>query len=336
MEPLSPTPVQVDSWLSEDDERSLANDVLDGLTKPFKELPPKHFYDARGSELFEQITEQPEYYPTRTELAILRDSAAEIVALTGAGELVELGAGASDKARLLLDAMRETVPTHPRRYIPLDVSRSVVEDAARTLIEDYEDLQVHGVVGDFERHLEHVPDAAGVPRIVALLGGTIGNFPPGTRRNVLGKIATLLVPGDRLLLGTDLVKDPRVIEAAYNDAAGITAEFNRNLLYVLNRELDGDFQPESFEHIAFYDRRNEWVEMRLRATRASSVYIADLDLRVEFAAGEELRTEISAKFTRAHVEADLEASGLELERWFTDDEELFAVTMAQPRGDGSG
>ena len=336
MEPLSPTPVQVDSWLSEDDERSLANDVLDGLTKPFKELPPKHFYDARGSELFEQITEQPEYYPTRTELAILRDSAAEIVALTGAGELVELGAGASDKARLLLDAMRETVPTHPRRYIPLDVSRSVVEDAARTLIEDYEDLQVHGVVGDFERHLEHVPDAAGVPRLVALLGGTIGNFPPGTRRNVLGKIATLLGPGDRLLLGTDLVKDPHVIEAAYNDAAGITAEFNRNLLYVLNRELDGDFQPESFQHVAFYDRRNEWVEMRLRATRASSVYIADLDLRVEFAAGEELRTEISAKFTRAHVEADLEASGLELERWFTDDEELFAVTMARPRGDGSG
>ncbi len=171
MEPLSPTPVQVDSWLSEDDERSLANDVLDGLTKPFKELAPKHFYDARGSELFEQITEQPEYYPTRTELAILRDSAAEIVALTGAGELVELGAGASDKARVLLDAMRETVPTHPRRYIPLDVSQSVVEDAARTLIEDYEDLQVHGVVGDFERHLEHVPDAvAGVPRLVALLG----------------------------------------------------------------------------------------------------------------------------------------------------------------------
>jgi L-histidine N-alpha-methyltransferase len=334
MEPLSPTPVQVDSWLSEDDERSLANDVLDGLTKPFKELPPKHFYNARGSELFEQITEQPEYYPTRTELAILRDSAAEIVALTGAGELVELGAGASDKARVLLDAMRDASTL--RRYIPLDVSRSVVEDAARTLIEDYEDLQVHGVVGDFERHLEHVPDAAGVPRLVALLGGTIGNFPPGTRRNVLGKIATLLGPGDRFLLGTDLVKDPHVIEAAYNDAAGITAEFNRNLLYVLNRELDGDFQPESFQHVAFYDRRNEWVEMRLRATRASSVYIADLDLRVEFAAGEELRTEISAKFTRAHVEADLEASGLELERWFTDDEELFAVTMARPRGDGSG
>jgi L-histidine Nalpha-methyltransferase len=331
MKPPSPTLVQVDSWLSQDEERSLANDVLDGLTKPFKELPPKHFYDGRGSELFEQITEQPEYYPTRSELAILRDRAAEIVALTGAGELVELGAGASDKARVLLDAMRDAGTL--RRYIPLDVSESVVEDAARTLIDDYEGLQVYGVVGDFERHLEHVPDdgRVGGNRLVALLGGTIGNFPPGTRRNVLAKIATLLGADDRLLLGTDLVKDPHVIEAAYNDAAGITAEFNRNLLYVLNRELDADFQPESFEHIAFYDRRNEWVEMRLRATRAMSVYVADLDLRVEFAAGEELRTEISAKFTRAHVEADLEAAGLELDGWFTDDDNLFAVTMARPQ-----
>jgi L-histidine Nalpha-methyltransferase len=334
MEPLSQPLVQIDSWLSGDDERSLANDVLDGLTKPFKELPPKHFYDARGSELFELITEQPEYYPTRTELAILRANAEQIVAVTGAGELVELGAGASDKARILLDAMRDADTL--RRYIPLDVSESVVQDAARTLNEDYADLQVHGVVGDFERHLQHVPEPEGVPRLVALLGGTIGNFPPGTRRNVLGKIATLLGPDDRLLLGTDLVKDPRVIEAAYNDAAGITAEFNRNLLYVLNRKLEADFQPESFEHVAFYDRRNEWVEMRLRATRACSVYVADLDLRVEFAAGEELRTEISAKFTRAHVGGDLEAAGLELERWFTDDEDLFAVTMARRREERSG
>jgi L-histidine Nalpha-methyltransferase len=336
MEPLSQPLVQFDSWLSEDDERSLANDVLDGLTKPFKELAPKHFYDARGSELFEQITEQPEYYPTRTELAILTENAEAIVADTGAGELVELGAGASDKARVLLDAMRDAGTLW--RYIPFDVSQSVVEDAATTLTEDYAGLQVHGVVGDFERHLEHVPepeDGVGGNRIVALLGGTIGNFPPGTRRNVLAKIATLLGPGCRLLLGTDLVKDRHIIEAAYNDAAGITAEFNRNLLYVLNRELHGDFQPESFEHVAFYDRRNEWVEMRLRASRAQSVYIADLDLRVEFAAGEELRTEISAKFTRAHIEADLEAAGLELERWFTDAEDLFAVTMARPIGDRS-
>jgi L-histidine Nalpha-methyltransferase len=322
------SPIQVDSWLSEDDERTLANDVLDGLTKPFKELAPKHFYDARGSELFEQICELPEYYPTRTELAILRDRAADIVETTSAGELVELGAGASDKARVLLDAMQQS--GRLRRYVPLDVSQSVVQAAARALIDDYPGLRVHGVVGDFERHLEHVPDPNGGPRLVALLGGTIGNFPPGTRRAVLGKIATLLGPDDRLLLGTDLVKDPRRIEAAYNDSAGVTAEFNRNLLHVLNRELDADFAPESFAHVAFYDRRNEWVELRLRATRACSVLVGDLDLRVEFAAGEELRTEISAKFTRDRVESDLEAAGLELAEWYTDAEDQFGVSLARP------
>jgi L-histidine Nalpha-methyltransferase len=319
--------VQVDSWLTEDDERSLANDVLDGLTKPFKELPPKHHYDARGSELFEQICRLPEYYPTRTELAILTDRADDIVAATGAGELVELGAGASDKARVLLDSM-EAAGTL-RRYIPLDVSASVVQDAADRLTEDYADLRVHGVVGDFERHLEHVPGSDGVPRLVALLGGTIGNFPPGTRRTQLTKIAGLLGPADRLLLGTDLVKDPAIIEAAYNDSQGVTAEFNRNLLHVINRELGADFVPESFDHTAFFDRRHEWVEMRLKATRPRSVLITDLDLRVEFAAGEEIRTEISAKFTPERVQADLEAAGLTLEHWYTDEHDLFGISVAK-------
>jgi L-histidine N-alpha-methyltransferase len=319
--------VQVDSWLTEDDERSLANDVLDGLTKPFKELAPKHFYDARGSELFERICELPEYYPTRTELGILHAQAAGIVGMTGAGELVELGSGASDKARLLLDAMRDAGTL--ARYIPLDVSETVVNDAAQILREDYEGLRVHGVVGDLERHLEHVPDPEEAPRLVALLGGTIGNFAPGTRRGVLSKIATLLGPEDRLLLGTDLVKDVQVIEAAYNDSAGVTAEFNRNLLHVVNRELDADFDPEAFDHVAFFDRRHEWVEMRLRATRPCSVLIAELDLRVEFAAGEELRTEISTKFTRERIESDLEAAGLELESWFTDDEDLFGISVSR-------
>ncbi len=318
--------VQIDSWLTEDDERSLANDVLDGLTKPFKELPPKHFYDTRGSELFEQICELPEYYPTRTELAILRSRADEIVAGTAAGELVELGSGASDKARVLLDAMRDAQTL--RRYVPLDVSASVVEHAAEVLTDEYEGLLVHGVIGDLERHLEHVPPPE-APRLVAFLGGTIGNFPPGTRRGVLAKIATLLGPEDRLLLGTDLVKDPAIIEAAYNDSAGVTAEFNRNVLHVLNRELDADFQPEGFAHVAFFDRRHEWVEMRLRALRPMSVRIADLDLRVEFAAGEELRTEISCKFTRERVNGDLDAAGLALEHWLTDPDDLFAVSVVR-------
>jgi L-histidine Nalpha-methyltransferase len=321
--------IRIESWLSEQDERMLANDVLDGLTRPFKELPPKHFYDARGSELFERICDLPEYYPTRTEKQILERNVEEIVDRTRAGELVELGSGAADKARIMLDAMKRAGTL--RHYVPLDVSETVVEEAARQLVDEHTGLKVHGVVGDFERHLDRVPPGRDTPRIVALLGGTIGNFPPGTRRVLLRKIAALLGPGDRLLLGTDLVKEPALIEAAYDDAEGVTAEFNRNVLHVINRELDADFAPDAFEHIAFFDRRNEWVEMRLRATRPCSVLIADLDLRVEFAAGEEVRTEISAKFTRSRLEADYRAAGLSLERWYTDPDELFALSLAVRR-----
>ena len=199
------------------------------------------------------------------------------------------------------------------------------------LTDEYPGLAVHGVIGDLERHLEHVPEPE-APRLVAFLGGTIGNFPPGTRRGVLRRIAELLGPEDRLLLGTDLVKDPAVLEAAYNDAAGVTAEFNRNLLHVLNSELGADFVPEAFDHLAFFDRRREWIEMRLRAQRPMSVNLADLDLRIEFAAGEELRTEISCKFTRERVDGDLQAAGLELDRWLTDDASRFAVTVARRPG----
>jgi L-histidine N-alpha-methyltransferase len=309
-------------------EHAFANDVLDGLTKPFKELPPKYLYDSRGSELFERITEQPEYYPTRAELRILRDHAAAIVARTGAGELVELGAGASTKARVLLDAMRSAGTL--RRYVPIDVSEAVVAEAARALAADYPGLQISGVVGDFERDLGHVGRAGDTPRIAALLGGTIGNFPPGTRRAVLTKIGSLLAESDHLLLGTDLVKDPKIIEAAYNDAAGVTAEFNRNMLRVLNRAFDGDLPVENFEHVAFYDGRQEWVEMRLRAIRPCSARLEALDLRVDFAAGEELRTEISAKFTPARVRGDVEASGLELCDLLTDPEGLFAISLSRP------
>jgi L-histidine Nalpha-methyltransferase len=320
--------IRIDSWLSEAEERMLANDVLDGLTRPFKELPPKHFYDSRGSELFERICELPEYYPTRTEKTILNAQADEIARTTGAGELVELGSGSAEKARVLLDAM--AAAGNLRRYVPLDVSETVVRDAAEQLVDDYDGLLVHGVIGDFQRHLARVPQSDGTPRLVALLGGTIGNFPPGTRRALLRDIAGVLGPDDRLLLGTDLVKDPAVIEAAYDDSAGVTAEFNRNVLHVINRELEADFMPEAFDHVAFFDRRHEWVEMRLRARRPCSVLIAGLGLRVEFAAGEELRTEISAKFTQGRLEADYRAAGLELERWFTDPDELFALSLARP------
>jgi L-histidine N-alpha-methyltransferase len=206
----------------------------------------------------------------------------------------------------------------------------MVRDCAQELALEYPGLRVHGVIGDFERHLDRVPPSAG-SRLVVFLGGTIGNFPPGSRRRFLRQIAGLLGPGDHLLMGTDLVKDSSVLEAAYDDREGITAEFNRNVLHVLNRELDADFDPQDFEHVAHFDDRHEWVEMRLRARRTHTVMVRALGLPVHFDAGEEMRTEISAKFTRERLEGDLNAAGMKLARWLTDPEELFALTLSQPR-----
>ncbi|HEV7584944.1 MAG TPA: L-histidine N(alpha)-methyltransferase [Solirubrobacteraceae bacterium] len=328
MEPVTDADevIRIDSHLDGTEERSLADDVLDGLTRPFKELPPKHFYDARGAELFDQICDLPEYYPTRAERAILEESALELATTTGAVELVELGSGTAAKTRVLLDALHAGGTL--RRYVPVDVTEQVVRDCAEELTREYPGLHVHGVIGDFERHLDRVPPAIG-PRIVAFLGGTIGNFPPGSRRRVLRQIGELLGPEDHLLMGTDLVKDPEVLEAAYDDAQGVTAEFNRNVLRVLNRELGADFDPEDFDHIALFDRENEWIEMRLRARREHTTLVRDLDLPVHFDEGEELRTEISAKFTPARLQADLSAAGLDLMRWLTDSEQLFALTLSR-------
>ncbi len=322
--------IRIDSHLGGAHERSLAEDVLDGLTRPFKELPPKHFYDARGAELFDRICELPEYYPTRAERAILQETAGELSRLTEAVELVELGSGTAAKTRVLLDALH-TAGTLAR-YIPVDVTESMVRDCAEELTDEYPGLRVHGVIGDFERHLGRVPAPVG-PRIVAFLGGTIGNFPPGSRRRVLREITRLLGSDDHLLLGTDLVKDPDVLEAAYDDAQGVTADFNRNVLRVLNRELEADFDPDDFDHVALFDPQHEWIEMRLRARREHTTLVRALDLPVHFHAGEELRTEISAKFTRERLEGDLSSAGLELVRWFTDPDELFALTLSKRSSD---
>jgi len=330
-QPLADGAIRIDSHLDGTHERSLAEDVLDGLTRPFKELPPKHFYDARGAELFDQICELPEYYPTRTERAILEQQALELVRLTGAVELVELGSGTAAKTRVLLDAMHALGTLE--RYVPMDVTESMVRDCAQALTSEYPGLRVHGVIGDFERHLDRVPPAAG-PRLVVFLGGTIGNFPPGSRRRFLREIAALLGPEDHLLMGTDLVKDPRVLEAAYDDAQGVTAEFNRNVLRVLNRELRADFDPEDFEHVALFDPENEWIEMRLRARREHTTIVRELDLPVHFDEGEELRTEISAKFTPQRLRGDLAAAGLQLVRWLTDPDELFALSLSRARAAG--
>ena len=329
MEPILEGPVEVRSHLGPDDERSLADDVLDGLTRPLKELPPKHLYDARGSELFDAICELPEYYQTRTERLILEAHAEDIVRRTGAVELVELGSGSATKTRVLLDAMAAAGTL--ARYVPVDVSATTVHAVAELFAAEYPGLSVFGLVADFERHLERLPEPVG-PRLVPFLGGTIGNFPPGSRRRFLRSLGKVLGPDGYLLLGTDLVKDPRVIEAAYNDSAGVTAQFNLNVLHVLNRELGADFDIDAFEHVAFFDREREWIEMRLRATQPQHVRIDALDLEIDFAAREELRTEISAKFTVDGLRADLDAAGLELVELFTDPEELFAVSLARVAG----
>ncbi|MFB7109785.1 L-histidine N(alpha)-methyltransferase [Streptomyces sp. NPDC056291] len=303
---------------------ALRADVQKGLTSDPKTLPPKWFYDARGSELFEQITELPEYYPTRAEREILADRAAEIADALPARTLVELGSGSSEKTRHLIDAL-------PRlhTYIPVDVSDTALEQAGRALVAERPGLNVHALIADFTAGLT-LPHSPG-PRLLAFLGGTIGNLLPGERAEFLAWVRALLSPGDALLLGTDLVKAEDVLVRAYDDAAGVTAAFNRNVLSVVNRELGADFEPDAFDHVALWDTTNEWIEMRLRSRTAQTVKVPALDLAVHFAAGEELRTEVSAKFRKDRVSVELAAAGLELERWWTDGEERFALSLSVVR-----
>ena len=321
------TATQIEVRLSEGDlRRTLVADARAGLTGTPKSLPAKYFYDGRGSELFEQITRLPEYYPTRTELAILARRAGEVVAAAGLTDtLVELGSGSSAKTRLLLDALASAGRLH--RYVPVDVSPTALDSAIRSLAVEYPGLGLHGLVADFEAHLHHLPPGR---RLVAFLGSTIGNLTPAERHRFLTALRTQLGPGDAFLLGTDLVKDRGRLVAAYDDAAGVTAEFNRNVLRVLNASLGADFVPERFEHVALWNAAAEWVEMRLRATEAMRVHLADLDLTVAFAPGEDLRTEISAKFRRAGLAAELRAAGFELAHWWTDDAGDFALSLAFP------
>ena len=304
---------------------TLGDDVRRGLARPLKELPPKYFYDERGSELFDRITSLPEYYPTRCERSILNRHAPAIVGATDAEELVELGSGTASKTRALLYAMAGHGSL--RRYVPFDFDQSVVEACAHELIELYPGLDVHGVVGDFGRDLDCIPD--GHRRLFAFLGGTIGNLAPEQRKGFLRQLRAQMGPEDRLVIGTDLVKDRSVLEAAYNDSAGVTAEFNRNVLRVINAGLDADFEPEAFEHVAFFDEANSWIEMRLRANGAQRVRIDGADLEVTFADGEEIRTEISAKFTREAVERELRAAGLRLDEFFTDGSKLFGLAFSR-------
>jgi len=308
---------------------SLRADARAGLTATPKSLPPKWFYDATGSALFDKITELPEYYPTNAERAILRTAAPAIAAASQARTLVELGSGSSDKTRLLLSALRDAGTL--RGYLPVDVSEAALAGAAASLLADYPGLAVHALVSDFEEHLGlPAGDAANTPRLIAFLGSTIGNMTPAGRARFLARIRAALGPVDSLLLGTDLVKDPAVLVAAYDDQAGVTAAFNKNVLAVLNAELGADFDLDAFEHVAVWDPVAEWIEMRLRSAFAQRVRLPALDLTVEFAAGEEMRTEISAKFRRDGVEAELAAAGFTLRSWWTDPRGLFGLSLATP------
>ncbi|MCK2220201.1 L-histidine N(alpha)-methyltransferase [Actinomadura sp. ATCC 31491] len=303
---------------------ALEHDVRTGLAATPKWLPPKWFYDKAGSDLFSQITRLPEYYPTRRELAILRARAAGLAAASGADTLVELGSGTSEKTVLLLDALAAAGTL--RTYTPVDVDAATLTAAARRLAARYPGLAVRAVCADFERHLALLPRTG--RRMVAFLGGTIGNLDPDARRVFLKELRANLRPGDTFLLGADLVKDRGRLVAAYDDAAGVTAAFNRNVLHVLNRELDAAFDPDAFAHVALYDERNDWIEMRLRATRPMRVAIAALGLTVDFAAGEEMRTEISAKFRPDGLRAELSTAGFTLREWHTDPSGDFALLLA--------
>ncbi|MFK4144798.1 L-histidine N(alpha)-methyltransferase [Streptomyces sp. NPDC004065] len=319
------SPFRITRTLPEDAmAAALRADVQEGLTADPKSLPPKWFYDAHGSELFERITELPEYYPTRAEREILAGRAADIAAALPARTLVELGSGSSEKTRYLIGALTEL-----DTYVPVDVSDSALTQAGQALVAERPQLRVHALIADFTAPLT-LPEAPG-PRLLAFLGGTIGNLLPAQRAEFLAGVRALLSPGDALLLGTDLVKDEEVLVRAYDDAAGVTAAFNKNVLNVVNRELGADFDPAAFDHVALWDAAQEWIEMRLRSRVAQTVKVPALDLAVDFAAGEELRTEVSAKFRREGVERELAAAGLHLTRWWTDSARRFALSLSMAR-----
>ncbi|ORV57653.1 dimethylhistidine N-methyltransferase [Mycobacterium europaeum] len=305
-------------------DRALRRDVSDGLRRTPKSLPPKWFYDSLGSHLFDQITRLPEYYPTRAEAEILRARSADIAGASQADTLVELGSGTSEKTRLLLDALRQRGAL--RRFVPFDVDAGILETAAAAIQREYAGIEINAVCGDFEEHLAEIP--TGGRRLFAFLGSTIGNLTPGPRAEFLSSLSAQMRPGDSLLLGTDLVKDTGRLVRAYDDPAGVTAAFNRNVLAVINRQLDADFDVEAYEHVARWNAEEERIEMWLRAARPQRVRVDALDLTVDFAAGEEMLTEVSCKFRPDGVSAELAAAGLRRTRWWTDAAGDFGLSLA--------
>ena len=304
--------------------RALRRDVLDGLCRSPKSLPPKWFYDSVGSELFDRITRLPEYYPTRAEAQILQSHASDIGAATAADTLVELGSGTSEKTRLLLDALARQGSL--RKFVPFDVDAGILHTAGSAIQQEYPGVEIAAVCGDFEEHLAQIPD--GGRRLFVFLGSTIGNLTAGPRGRFLAALAAVLQAGDSLLLGTDLVKSVSRLIRAYDDSAGVTAQFNRNVLAVVNRELDADFDVSSFTHVARWNAEEQRIEMWLRTERAQQVRITALDLTVDFAAGEEMLTEVSCKFRAESVASELAAAGLRRTHWWTDFAGDFGLSLA--------
>jgi L-histidine N-alpha-methyltransferase len=309
---------------SDSAHHDLSRDVLDGLQSSPKSLPSKWFYDSVGSDLFDQITRLPEYYLTRAEAEILRARSAGIAAATNADTLVELGSGTSEKTRTLLAALNDGGAL--RRFVPFDVDASMLSAAGAAIQREYPDIEIAAVCGDFEEHLSEIPDSG--RRLFVFLGSTIGNLTADPRAEFLAALAGVMRPGDSLLLGTDLVKDAERLVAAYDDAAGVTAQFNRNVLAVINRELDADFDVDAYRHVARWNSDAERMEMWLRAETAQRVCIAALDLTVELASGEEILTEVSCKFRADAVAAELAGAGLRRTRWWTDDAGDFGLSLA--------
>lgn len=317
--------VQLSNHLAADSAaQALRRDVFTGLTQTPKSLPPKWFYDATGSDLFDQITRLPEYYPTRAEAEILRERAAEIAVASGADTLVELGSGTSEKTRLLLSALRDYGSL--RRFVPFDVDAGMLQAAGSAILTEYPGIEIDAVCGDFEEHLDEIP--RGGRRLVVFLGSTIGNLTTGPRAEFIASLSDTLAPGDTLLLGTDLVKDTGRLVRAYDDSAGVTARFNRNVLAVVNRELDADFDLDAFQHVAKWNADEERIEMWLRTDSPQRVRVAALDLTVDFAAGEEMLTEVSCKFRPDGVADELSAAGLRRTHWWTDSAGDFGLSLS--------
>lgn len=300
--------------------------MWEALLAPRPTTNPKYFYDDLGSELFERITELDEYYQTRTELALLEGIAGEIVDRARPRELVELGSGAGRKVHLLLDAMRDRGLLTAATL--LDINGGFLAASARRLAGAYPELLVNGVLGDFTRDLDAI--GVGERRLFAFFAGTIGNLEPDDLPGFLAMVRRVMAPDDRFLVGLDLVKDRQRLEAAYDDSAGVTAAFNRNVLAVLNQRFGTDFDPDAFEHVAVWNPDGRWIEMRLRAVRSQTVRMPGDDRVLELEAGDEIRTEVSRKFTRGSFENALQGGGLALDRWWTDGDELFALALAKP------